>query len=161
MNINHEWKILDKHTNPYIEGLKVFATFIAVIFSIIIVALGIGWLSAVVIVLVSGKLLGFTIFFGIPPLILSLLITAGAYIAYWPIALITKGLWSIAKGKNKYKTHEIITGAIVFALAIATVIIIAVNLGRNINFEYKDKGTQIILDEGNICISEADYCEKY
>ncbi len=161
MDTSHEWKILTKKKSPYIEWLQIFATFVAVIFSIIIVSIGIGWLASVVIVLVSGKLLGFTIFFGIPPIILSILITAGAYIAYWPVALITKGLWSLAKMKNNYKVHEIMTGAIIFALAIATVIIIAVNLGRNINFEYKDKGTQIILDEGNICVSEESYCIKY
>lgn len=159
-NHQYEWKVLHKK-RPHLEAAKVFAGIIAVTLSIIMVAIGIGWLASVLAVLVSGKLLGFTIFFGIPPFILSLLITAGLYIAYWPIALIAKGFWSIAKGANRYKLQEIMTGAIIFALALATLFTIAVNLGRNINFEYKDDTTRVIIDDGNICVSDADYCQKY
>ncbi len=170
--MNHEWTIIDpnkpfsgkiqpKAKKPHIEAAKVLANIIAVIFSVVLIVLGIGWLSAVVTVLVSGKILGFTIFFGIPPLILSVLITAGMYVAYWPVSLLAKGFWSIAKGKNRYKNHEIITGAILFALSIAALVIIGVNLGRNINFEYKDNKTRVILDEGNICVSDEAYCVKY
>lgn len=144
-----------------LKPLSYSAHLIAVVLSTILVIIGVGWLASVLIVVISGKLLGFTVFFGIPPLILCALITSAMYIVYWPLALITKGFWSIAKGKNRYKTFQIIFGAIVFAVAIATAIIIVVNLGRNISFEYKSAETKVIIDDGNICVSEADYCEKY
>lgn len=159
-NHQYEWKVLHKK-KPHVETIKVLAHIVAVALSTIMAALGIGWLASVVTVLVSGKLLGYTVFFGIPPFVLSLLITAGLYVAYWPVALAAKGFWSIAKGVNRYKPHEIVTGAIFFALALATLFTIAVNLGRNINFEYRDDKTRVIIDDGNICVSDADYCQKY
>lgn len=169
---NHIWTVIDAKNPPNkakatkqqhfnIEPFRLVASVLAVIFSIILVVIGIGWLSAVLIVLISGELLGYTVFFGIPPLILALLITSGTFVGYWPISLITTGLWSASSCKNKYKARTIITGAIIFSMAIATLVIIAVNLGRNINFEYKDQETQVIIDDGNICVSEKDYCEKY
>ena len=169
---NHVWKVLDE--NPFsqrnsskqkkgqnLKTVSFSAHFVAVILSSVLIIIGITWLSSVLVVIVSGKLLGFTIFFGIPPLILCTLITSAMYIVYWPLAIITKGFWSLAKGKNRYRTFQIILGAILFAVAVATTVIIVVNLGRNISFEYKSTETKIIIDEGNICISEAEYCEKY
>lgn len=173
MDTNHVWKVIDEthghhHGNtsapkksPDRTTVRAIFTFLAVILSIILSAIGISWLAGVVTVLVSGKILGYTVFFGIPPFLLSILITSICYVIYWPLSLITKGFWSIAKNKNRYKNHEIITGAIMFSLAIAAIIIIAINLGRNINFNYRDANTRVIIDEGNICVSEEDYCEKF
>ncbi len=173
MDLNHEWKVIGETPKPayriqthpakkpHLTLFKVFFSLVAVIFSIVLVAIGISWLASVVTVLVSGKLLGYTVFFGIPPYVLSILITSVLYIVYWPVALITKGFWSLAKMKNRYKNHEIITGAILLALAIAAVIIIAVNLGKDIHFDYRDTETRIIIDDGNICVSDENYCVKY
>lgn len=161
MNLNHDWKIVEepKKKRP-MTPWRVFVMALAILVSIILVLIGIAWLSSVLTVIVSGTLLGYAVFFGIPPFVLASLITGGLYIVFWPLSLVGKALWSAARGKNRFKTYKIVTGAIIFSVAIATVFTIAVNLGRTISFDYKDAKTRVIIDDGNICVSDSTYCDE-
>jgi len=116
----YEWKVLTKKAPraPLVTA-QILTGIIAVALSVIMVALGIAWLASVVTVIVSGTLLGYAVFFGIPPLIMALLLTSALYIVYWPIALLARAFWSATKGKNRFNTASVMTGAIFCALAIA------------------------------------------
>ncbi len=157
----YEWKVLTEKTpKAPLAAAQIISGIVAVVLSIVMVALGIAWLASVVTVIVSGTLLGYAVFFGIPPLIMALLITSTLYIVYWPVALLAKAFWSATKGKNRFRMASVMTGAIFCALAIATTFIIAVNLGRTISFDYQDEKTRVIIDDGTICISTTNSCSR-
>lgn len=155
----YEWKVLTKKTpKASLLPIQILTGIIATTLSVVMVALGIAWLASIVTVVVSGTLLGYAVFFGIPPIVLALLLTSALYIVYWPIALLARAFWSATKGKNRFNTANVMTGAILCALAIATTFVIAVNLGRTISFDYQDEKTRVIIDDGTICISTTNSC---
>ena len=132
---------------------------IAVVLYIAMAGIGIGWLASFVTILVSGTLFGYELFFGLSPVVIATLISASLYIAYWPIALVAKGFWSLAKGVNKYDHNSIVTGGILFALSIAAIIIISLQFAKNIELDYTDENVRVIVDDGTVCISTTSKCE--
>lgn len=144
---------------PFLKTFRVFMGIIAVVLSIVMVALAIGWAASVIAVLVTDTMFGYNIFFGLQPVVLATLITATLYVAYWPIALIAKGFWSLAKGVNRYDHGNIVTGGILFALSIAALIIITLQFSKNIKLDYKDENVRVIVDDGTVCISKTNLCE--
>jgi hypothetical protein len=144
---------------PWLKAFRTVMYILAVILTIILVAIGIGWLSTLAAVLVSDTAFGYTAFFGLEPLVVAVIITASLYLAYWPISLLCRACWSLAKGVNRFEKHHLITGAIIFSLSIASLIVIAIEFTKDISINYKDENLQVIIDEGNVCISDTNKCE--
>lgn len=146
--------------NPWLRIFRILMGIIAVILFIAMAGIGIGWLASFMTILVSGTFFGYDVFFGLPPIVIATLITAALYLAYWPVALVARGFWSLAKGVNKYEHNNIVTGGILFALSIAAIIIISLQFAKDINLDYKDENVRIIIDDGTVCVSETNLCDK-
>lgn len=142
-----------------VKILRILAGIVAVVINIAMAGVAIGWLVSVVTILVSGTVAGYTLLFGLPAPIVAILITSTLFIAYWPLALIAKAFWSLARGHNRFKKMNVVTGAIIFALSITAILIISLNLAENISLDYTDGATRVIIDNGTICVSNKNTCD--
>lgn len=156
VEVARETRTSSKVTKP----VRILAGVVAVALDIALAAIGIAWLSSIVAVLASGTIFGYDVLLGFSPVILAILITASLFIAFWPISILAKGFWSLAKGKNKYDRERLMAGGILFALSIAAVVIIAVNLGKHTNLDIRDGNTRVIIDDGVVCVSKTGECDK-
>lgn len=157
-NINYPG-VTQNRKNPWLQAFRILMRVIAIILTIVLVALGIGWLSTLLAILISGTAFGYSAFFGLEPVVVAVIITASLYLAYWPISLTCRACWSLAKGVNRFEKHHLVTGAIIFSLSIASLIVIAIEFAKDISINYKDETLQVIIDKGNVCISETNECE--
>ncbi len=140
-------------------ALSIIAGIVAVLLNITMVTIGIAWLVSVVTVLVSGTIAGYTVLFGLSAPIIAILITASLFIAYWPLALIAKAFWSLARGTNRFKKTGVYTGIVIFALSITGLLIISLNLAENISIDYKNGKNRVIIDDGVVCVSNSNNCD--
>ncbi len=152
---------LDVHAKkPAVRAFRIIAGIVAVVLTIALFAIGISWLFSVVTILMSKTLFGYSVLFGLPPIELAILLTSALYIVFWPMALATRGFWSIAKGTNKYKIKRIIFGAIFFAAALAAIVVIALRLSQNLSVDYKDGYQRVLIKDGIVCISRTGACDN-
>ena len=137
------------------------AGIIAVVGSVILGALTIGYIASLWSVLATGTFFGVTLLYGVSHILLVITVTAAFYIPGWPVFIITQEARRLASPvREERDMWDVMSGAVTWGISIAIVAVIATLSVPRFGHEQTPYGFHFYVKHREICVGGNDYCQN-
>ena len=140
---------------------RVAASVFAIIGSVALGILSVGYVATLWSLLATGMLFGHVLALGLSPILLIVAASASFYIPGWPLFLLTQEARRLAsRVREERDLWDVMAGAVAWGISIALVAIIAVLSVPQFDHAQVPYGFHFYLRHREVCVGGNDYCQN-
>ena len=137
------------------------AGIVAIVGSVILGALAVGYIASLWSILATGTFFGITLLYGLSHVLAIITVTAAFYIPGWPVFMITQEARRLASPiREERDMWDVMSGAVTWGISIAIVAVIATLSVPRFDHAQVPYGFHFYVKHHEVCVGGNNYCQN-